>query len=292
MAAVQTETARRAGRRPVNTAMRILGILNVTRDSFSDGGRYLSPEAALARARQLLADGAAIIDVGAESTHPDAEAVSTDDEIARLTPVVRALKAEGATVSVDTHKAAVMRAMIALGADFINDVAALRDPAAVAAVRDTDARLILMHSTAATARAERQDVAADTIVERVLAFFEQRLAELDAAGVARDRLILDPGMGFFLGRDPAVSVAVLRNLSRLQALGLPVCVSTSRKSFIGALLGSPARPRPVDQRAAGTLATELWALAQGVDYIRTHDVRALHDAATLWNAIAARPAGG
>lgn len=272
--------------------MQILGILNITRDSFSDGGRYLSSETALAHARQLLADGAAIIDVGAESTHPDAEAVSADEEIARLTPVVRVLKAEGAAVSVDTHKAAVMRAMIALGADFINDVTALRDPEAVAVVRDADVRLILMHSTAATARAERQDVAAGTIVARVRAFFEQRLAELETAGIALSRLILDPGMGFFLGRDPAVSLAVLRNLPCLRARGRPVCLSTSRKSFIGALLGSPAQPRPVDQRAAGTLATELWALAQGVDYLRTHDVRALHDAAKLWNAIAARPAGG
>ncbi|MEW6199761.1 MAG: dihydropteroate synthase [Planctomycetota bacterium] len=276
----------------MNTAVQILGILNITRDSFSDGGRHLSSEAALAHARQLLADGAAIIDVGAESTHPDAEAVSPEEEIARLTPVVRVLKAEGAAVSVDTHKAAVMRAMIALGADFINDVTALRDPEAVAVVRDADTRVILMHSTAVTARAERQDVAAGTIVARVRAFFEQRLAELETAGIALSRLILDPGMGFFLGRDPAVSLAVLRNLPLLRALGRPVCLSTSRKSFIGALLGSPAQPRPVDQRAAGTLATELWALAQGVDYLRTHDVRALHDAAKLWNAIAARPAGG
>lgn len=276
----------------MNTAVQILGILNITRDSFSDGGRHLSSETALAHARQLLADGAAIIDVGAESTNPDAEAVSPEEEIARLTPVVRVLKAEGAAVSVDTHKAAVMRAMIALGADFINDVTALRDPEAVAVVRDADTRVILMHSTAVTARAERQDVAAGTIVARVRAFFEQRLAELETAGIALSRLILDPGMGFFLGRDPAVSLAVLRNLPLLRALGRPVCLSTSRKSFIGALLGSPAQPRPVDQRAAGTLATELWALAQGVDYLRTHDVRALHDAAKLWNAIAARPAGG
>lgn len=272
--------------------MRILGILNITRDSFSDGGRYLSSATALAHARQLLADGAAIIDVGAESTHPDAETVSAAEEIARLAPVMRALKAEGATVSVDTHKPAAMRAMIALGADFINDVTALRDPEAVAAVRDADVRLILMHSTATTARAERQDVDAETIVEHVCTFFERRLAELESAGVARERVVLDPGMGFFLGRDPAVSLAVLRNLPRLQALGRPVCVSTSRKSFIGALLGSPAQPRPADQRAAGTLATELWALAQGVDYTRTHDVRALRDAATLWHAIARMPTSG
>ena len=263
----------------------ILGILNITRDSFSDGGRYLDPDAALWHARRMLADGADVIDVGAESTNPDAEGVPAEEEIARLTPVVAALKADGARVSVDTHKAEVMRHVLALGADYINDVSALRDPDAVNAVRDSDAKLIIMHSTASRARAERVEIDATAIVDRIIAFFQMRMKELNAAGIARERLILDPGMGFFLGSNPATSTAVLRDLPRIAALGCPVLVSTSRKSFIGALLGSANQPRPVDQRAAGTLATELWSAQHGAAYIRTHDVRALRDALNLWRAL-------
>ncbi len=266
--------------------MQILGILNITRDSFSDGGRYLDADRAIAHARQLVADGATFVDVGAESTHPDAEDVSAADEIARLTPVIKALRADGIGVSVDTYQPAVISAALELGAEIINDVTALRDPAAVDVVRDHDARLILMHSTASAARAERGDVSARTIVDRIVDFFSGRIAELEHAGIARERLILDPGMGFFLGRDAAVSLAVLRNLDRIADLGLPVCVSTSRKSFLGAVLGTASHPRPVEQRAAGTLATEMWAAQHGVQYLRTHDVRALHDALTVWQAIA------
>jgi dihydropteroate synthase type 2 len=271
--------------------MEILGIVNVTRDSFSDGGRFLSPERAIAHARQLVADGASIVDVGAQSTHPDAEDVSEEQEIARLVPVIRALRADGRRVSVDTYRPEVIRTVLELGVEIINDVTALRDPGSVAAIHDSRARVILMHSTAAGPRAERLDVSPATIVPRIVAFFESRLAELEAAGIARERLILDPGTGFFLGRDPAVSLAVLRNLDRLAELGLPLCVSTSRKSFIGALLGTPAAPRPVDQRGPGTLATELWAAQLGVQYIRTHDVRALADALCLWQAIAQADGG-
>ncbi len=265
--------------------VQILGILNITRDSFSDGGRYLAPDHALAHARQLVADGADIIDIGAESTHPDAEDVPAAEEIARLAPVIAALRAEGVCVSVDTYKPAVMRAVLDLGVDLINDVTALREPDAVAAVRDSSARVILMHSTASGARAERADADPGMIVERIVAFFEQRIAVLGAAGLRRERLILDPGMGFFLGRDPALSLVVLRSLPQLAALGLPLCVSTSRKSFIGAVLGSATTPRPVDQRSAGTLATELWAALHGVRYVRTHDVRALRDVLRMWEAL-------
>ena len=264
---------------------KILGILNVTRDSFSDGGRYLHADAAVAHARQMVADGADIIDIGAESTHPDAEDVSADEEIARLAPVIERLKAAGIRVSVDTYKPAVMRQALGLGVDFINDVTALRDPEAVAAVRDVGARLIIMHSTASTARAERAEVDPETIIDRVIAFFERRVRELEQAGIARERLILDPGMGFFLSSNPGASLAVLRDLPRLAVLGCPLLVSTSRKSFIGALLGPPGSPRPAFARSAGTLATELWAAAHGAAYIRTHDVAALRDALTIWSAI-------
>jgi len=263
----------------------ILGIVNITRDSFSDGGRYLRVDQAIAHARQLVCDGAAIIDLGAESTHPDAEDVPAEEEITRLTPVVRALLADGVQVSVDTHKPLVMRAMLELGVHMINDVTALRDPEAVAAVRDWPVRVVLMHSTSPGPRAQRAEVEPVGLVERIVTYFRTRIAELEAAGIARQRLILDPGMGFFLGRDPRLSLTVLLNLDRIAALGLPVCVSTSRKSFIGTLLGTPDAPAPVDRRGSGTLATELWAYLHGAQYVRTHDVRALHDAIRLWRAI-------
>ncbi len=265
--------------------MQILGIVNVTRDSFSDGGAFITPEAAVRQAGQLAADGAAFIDLGAESTHPDAEDVSAAEEVRRLTPVAGALKQDGLRVSIDTYKPEVMGAMLELGVDMINDVTALADPAAVAVVRDANVPVILMHSTAQHARAERREVSAAGIVSRVVNFFRERIETLERVGVARERLILDPGMGFFLGQDPQVSVAMLRGLRELLQLGLPVCVSTSRKSFIGALIGGPEGPRAPAQRGAGTLATELWALSQGAEYVRTHDVRALCDAGRLWKEL-------
>ncbi len=276
--------------------MQILGIVNITRDSFSDGGRYLDPSAAVAHARALRAAGADILDLGAESTHPDGADVNAEEECARLAPVLTALKAESAVVSVDTSKPAVMRFALAHGADFINDVTALRDPESVAAVRAAPARLILMHSVVPQARARRSPLPGATppdpadLVAHIRDFFAERIATLTAAGIDRVRLILDPGMGFFLGPRPEHSLAVLRNLRALAALGCPLCVSTSRKSFIGALLGDAAGPRPVDRRAAGTLATELWAATQGADFIRTHEPGPLRDAWTLWQALA-RPTG-
>lgn len=265
--------------------MQILGIVNVTRDSFSDGGRFLTPAAAIEHAQRLLREGADIIDVGAESTHPDAEDVSAEEELRRLVPVVTELKAAGVVVSVDTYKPAVIAALLPLGVDLINDVTALRDPESVRVLRDSTARVILMHSLATTARATRQDVAPEEIVARICALFERRLADLEAAGIARERLILDPGMGFFIGRDPAVSLTVLREMQALQRFCLPLCICTSRKSFIGELLGAPGTPRPPGERGAGTLATELWAAQHGAAYIRTHAVGPLRDAWRMWNAV-------
>ncbi len=280
--------------------MHIVGILNVTRDSFSDGGRYLDPDAAVAHGLELSSAGAAIIDVGAESTHPDADDVPDDEQIRRLTPVVRQLKAEGVTVSIDTHRPAVMAAMLELGADWINDVTALADPEAVAVLRASDARIVLMHAMrtprnnggGSPARAEAIDTDPDAIVPRIEQFFRQRLESLADAGIDPSRVVLDPGMGFFLGRDPAVSLRVLRALPKLRELGRPLWVSTSRKSFIGQVLGTSDEPRPTDRRAAGTLATELWAASHGAEYIRTHDVAALADAWRLWQAIERQPAPG
>ncbi|MBP9024967.1 MAG: dihydropteroate synthase [Phycisphaerae bacterium] len=265
--------------------VQILGILNVTSDSFSDGGRFLDTADAVAHGRQLIADGADIIDIGAQSTNPDAEYVTAQQELERLTPVVEQLRADGIRISVDTFRPQVMRAMVAGGAEFINDVTALRDPEAVAAVRDCGARVILMHSTAAAARAERADVSPAGMVDRILAFFERRLAELEAAGIERQRLIIDPGMGLFLSRDPQASLAVLRELPRLARFGTPILVSTSRKGFIGDLLARGGQRAPAAQRGAGTLATELWAVLHGAAYIRTHEPRPLREALRVWRAI-------
>jgi len=274
------------------TIARILGIVNVTRDSFSDGGKSLDPDAAVAHARRLVADGADVVDLGAESTHPDSEDVSAEEEIARLVPVIRPLKADGIRVSVDTYKPAVIRKLLELGVDYVNDITALRDPESIATVRGRDVKLIIMHSRAAAARAERAAADPATIVDEIIHFFEQRIAALTSAGIARQRLILDPGMGLFLGSNPEASLAVLRDLERLHRFDLPLLISTSRKSFIGAVLASTEAPRPVDQRGSGTLATEIWALMHGAAYIRTHDVRALRDAMTVISAIAPTSAGG
>ncbi len=258
----------------------ILGIVNVTRDSFSDGGRYLEPSAALDHARRLVADGAAILDVGAVSTHPDSEDVTEAEELRRLEPVVGELVGDGLRVSVDTWRPAVMRRMAEIGAELINDVRALAEPGAIEAVRDTDCRLVLMHSTSNRGRATRAELPVPDIVDRVLAFFRERLACLEDADIAVGRVVIDPGMGFFLSSDPAPSLAVLRHLPRLRSLGCPVLVSTSRKSFLGTILG-----RPVGERGPGTLATEIHSWRAGADYIRTHDVRALSDALRVLRAI-------
>ena len=255
----------------------IFGILNVTRDSFSDGGRWLEPAAAIERGLELLDDGADVVDVGAASTHPDSEEVPAAEELRRLEPVLAALLERRARVSVDTWRPEVVAAVVAMGVEFVNDVTALRDPRSVAALAGSRTRVVLMHSTAL---APAEPASGTPVAERIAAFFEQRLDSLGAAGLGRERFVLDPGMGFFLSPDPAPSLQVLEQLPRLRELGLPLLVSTSRKSFLGAVTG-----RGVHARGAATLASELWAWRQGVDYLRTHDARALRDGIAVWEAI-------
>lgn len=273
----------------------IFGIVNVTRDSFSDGGRFLEADEAVRHGLRLVAGGADYLDIGAESTHPEAEDVPAEVEIARLTPVITRLRERGIGISVDTTKPAVMRAVLPLGVAFINDVSGFADGESVRAVRDAAVRLIVMHARHRSehARAERIESDAGTIVNQVCEFFRRRTAELIAAGIAAERLVLDPGMGLFLGSDLAVSLAMLRGLPKLAELGFPLLVSTSRKGFIGALLGAEdqrrdaGRPavRPAAERGAGTLATELWAVRQGAGFIRTHDPGQLRDALTIQTAL-------
>ncbi|HEU4418958.1 MAG TPA: dihydropteroate synthase [Planctomycetota bacterium] len=259
------------------------GIVNVTRDSFSDGGRFLRPEAALEHANRLLADGADVLDVGAESTHPDAEDVSADEELRRLQPVVEQLLERGATVSIDTCKPVVMRAMTALGVHWLNDVGGFRHPAAMeaAAAAPAKVRFVVMFSRSQGPRAGRPDADAAPVLRELHAFFAERLQSFAAAGIARERLVFDPGMGFFVGRTAAPSLEILKRLSELRAFGVPLLVSVSRKSFLGEVTG-----RPVAERGPATLAAELWALRNGASFVRTHDVAALRAAWAVEQAIA------
>jgi dihydropteroate synthase len=264
---------------------RILAILNVTRDSYSDGGRFfpggaLDPSLAVDAALAMVADGAARIDVGAQSTQPDSEDVPAAEEIRRLEPVVGELVARGVEVSVDTSKPEVMRPVLELGARCINDVAALREPGALEAVAASRCDVILMHSTAAGARAERAVIGERDWVARIRGFLEERLEACRRAGIARERLILDPGLGLFLSRDRAASFTVLKRVRELRELGCPLCLSPSRKGFLGELVG-----RKAGERGAASLAAELWCASQGVEWIRAHDVRPLADALAVMRAI-------
>ncbi len=262
----------------------LFGIVNVTRDSFSDGGRFLAPDAAIAHGRRLLAAGAEVLDIGAESTHPDAEDVAAADELARLEPVVRTLLREGAVVSVDTHKAAVMQVMTRLGVQWINDVRGFRSDGSLeaAAAAPSHVRFVVMFSRTAGARAERAESGAHDVMREIHDFAAERVRAFASVGVARERLVLDPGMGFFLGDTPAPSLVVLNRLGELRRHGLPLLVSVSRKSFLGAITG-----QPVGERGPATLGAELWAVRQGATFVRTHDVAGLRAALAVERAIGA-----
>ena len=264
----------------------IFGIVNVTMDSFSDGGRYLHAEKAVAHAERLRLAGADVLDLGAESTHPDAEDVAASEEIRRLEPVVGALVEQGAAVSIDTTKAEVMRAMVGVGATWLNDVNGFRDPEAlsVAGSCDDHVRFVVMYSRSSKARAERAARASGDLIAELRAFFAERRAAFEAVGVAADRVVFDPGMGFFLGSDAEPSLTVLRGLRELTQDAGPMLLSVSRKSFLGEVAGSP-----VSQRGPATLAAELWAARHGAGFIRTHDVKALTDALRVQQALSELP---
>lgn len=242
-----------------------MGVLNVTPDSFSDGGRWLDPAAAVAHGRDMAADGADIIDVGGESTRPGARPVPEDEELRRVLPVVEALADEGLVVSIDTRKAAVARAAVAAGATMINDVSS--ELWAVAA--DTGAAWVAMHMPADPA-VMQQHAHYDDVVGEVRDYLVQRAAKAKAAGV--ERIWIDPGIGF--GKTAAHNLSLLRRLGELVNTGFPVLVGTSRKSFLGRLAaGSSGEPAGPDDRLEGTVATTTWAVAQGADVVRVHDVR-------------------
>ena len=249
--------------------MKILGILNITDDSFSDGGKFLSPDAARAHGEAMLGEGADILDIGAASSNPDAKSVAPDTEIARLACVVPALKAKGASISIDSFVPQVQRWALVQGADYLNDIHGFAEPSLYPDLAGARARLIVMHAIQGQGIATRADVPPGEIFARTVSFFEQRIPALTGAGIARERLILDPGMGFFVGSAPENSLTLLRRLPELRdRFGLPLLVSVSRKSFLRRIVGqSDAASLPV---LAASLAAELFAAAQGADYLRTH----------------------
>jgi dihydropteroate synthase len=253
-----------------------MGVLNVTPDSFSDGGDFLEPSAAVAHGRRMAAEGAGLIDVGGESTRPGAEPVGVEEELRRTVPVVEALHAAGtAPVSIDTYKAVVARAAIAAGAVFVNDVTALRGDADMAGVvADAGVDLCLMHMLGEP-RTMQQDPRYDDVVSDVRAFLEERLAFAVAEGVAEERVWLDPGIGF--GKTVEHNLELLRRLDEIVAIGRPVVIGTSRKSFLGKLAGG----RPAYERLPGTIATNVMALERGASVFRVHDVAPVADALAI-----------
>ena len=259
---------------------KIVGILNITSDSFSDGGLYLEPQAAIVRAKQLISQGADFIDLGAESSRPGAQKVPDQEQIERLTPVIQALVGEKISLSVDTYRPEVIQKVLELGVEMINDITALKDPAAVEIVKRYNIPAVIMYSRSPGPHADRMFRDHRGLLEEITAFFAERIAALTREGIHRENIILDPGMGFFLGGNPEPSLTVLKHLKELRRLGCRLYLCTSRKSFIGSLI-----QRPVPQRDAGTLATEIWAGLQGVDFLRTHEVEPLRDALTILQAI-------
>jgi dihydropteroate synthase len=258
-----------------------MGIVNVTPDSFAGDGVNTTPRAAIAQAYRFVDDGADLIDIGGESTRPGAAYVPDDEEIARVLPVVEGLLHIGVPLSVDTRKPAVMRAVLAAGADMINDVAGFADPASIAAIAQSAAALCVMHMQGEPATMQRSPVYRDVVAD-VRAWLQDRVMALRAAGVAVDRLVLDPGIGF--GKTIEHNLALLRGLHALADDGLPILVGLSRKSLVGALTG-----RAVGDRMAGSVAGALAAVARGASILRVHDVAATCDALKVWLAIAGEP---
>ncbi|MDO8810431.1 MAG: dihydropteroate synthase [Gallionella sp.] len=255
----------------------VMGIVNVTPDSFSDGGQHLLRDAAVAHAQQLIAEGADIIDIGGESTRPSAQPVSIQQELDRVLPIIEALHGAPVPISVDTCKPQVMQAAIAAGVQMVNDINSLQDAAAMNAVAAGNVAVCLMHKQGnpqtMQARPHYQDVVAE-----VCEFLRGRIAAATAAGIGRERIVIDPGFGF--GKTLEHNLALLRGLEKLAGLGVPVLAGLSRKSMLGALTG-----QDVGQRMPASIAAALLAVQRGASIVRVHDVRATVDALKIWNAV-------
>jgi dihydropteroate synthase len=254
----------------------VMGVLNVTPDSFSDGGRFASLEFAVSRAEEMILDGVDMIDIGGESSRPGAPSLSLDEELRRVMPVLYALREMGKPLSVDTYKPEVMREAIIAGADMINDINAFRAPGAIDAVLGSDCGLCIMHMQATPETMQQNPVYTD-VVREVIDFLRDRIDAMVAAGIDRERLCVDPGFGF--GKTVEHNYALLRGIAQMRdELDLPVLAGLSRKSMIGAITG-----RPVEQRMAGSLAGALAAVAHGARIVRVHDVAETVDALKVWH---------
>ena len=261
----------------------VMGIVNATPDSFSDGGRYKDTRAALEHAEQLLKDGAAILDVGGESTRPGADVVPAEEELARLTPVLKVLVRWQVPISVDTYKPEVMQAVLDLGVDIVNDIWALRQPGAeavVAAHPSCGVCLMHMHREPQSMQLHTMD---GDVMEVVTAFLAQRLQSLQALGVAAQRMVLDPGIGF--GKTVAQNFRLLARQADLQRLGRPVLAGWSRKSSLGAVLAQEGQTPEPSQRQTGSVAAALLAVERGAAVVRVHDVKDTVDALKVWRAM-------
>ncbi|TAK72049.1 MAG: dihydropteroate synthase [Betaproteobacteria bacterium] len=255
-----------------------MGVVNVTPDSFSDGGRFLDPAAAIAQARSLIEEGADLVDIGAESSRPGATAVvSADEELRRLVPVLRGLRDVHVPLSVDTIKPEVMRAALAEGASMINDINALRAPGALAAVAGADAAVCLMHMQGTPGTMQQHPRYGDVVAE-VKAFLRERIRAARDAGIAPERIVIDPGFGF--GKSLEHNLELLRRLREFDALGVPVLAGWSRKSSLGKLTG-----KSVGDRLAASIAAALIAAQNGARILRVHDVAATRDALSVLAAV-------
>lgn len=257
---------------------KLMGVVNVTPDSFSDGGLYLDPEAAIAHGRELVEAGADILDVGGESTRPGAEEVAASEELPRVVPVIEGLRGVASRISIDTSKAAVASAALDAGAEIVNDVTALRgDPEMAALCAERGCVVVLMHMVG-NPRTMQEDPRYDDVVADVKAFLAERLEAAVAAGIPEEGIWLDPGIGF--GKTVAHNMELLRRLGELRELGQPLVVGTSRKSFIGRIDGSPP-----EERLGGTIASSVLAAVEGAEVLRVHDVAEVRQALTVAAAV-------
>ena len=257
----------------------VMGILNVTPDSFSDGGHYLDAGRAIAHAKAMVAEGATLIDIGGESSRPGAVPVPAEEELSRVVPVIRALAgAVDVPLSVDTYKACVARHALEAGAHLVNDITALHGDAEMAAtVAEMEAGVILMHIQG-TPRTMQLAPHYDDVVGEIRQWLQERVQLAEASGIASERIIADPGIGF--GKTTAHNLEILKRLDAFRELGKPMLIGTSRKAFIGTVLDLP-----LDERGEGTVATVCWAIAHGADIVRVHDVKTVSRAARMTDAL-------
>ena len=255
----------------------VMGIVNVTPDSFSDGGRHLLRDTAIAHAQQLIAEGADLLDIGGESTRPGAQTVSVQQELDRVLPVIEGLHGVSVPLSIDTCKPEVMRAALAAGVSMVNDINALQQAEALAAVVASNAAVCLMHKQGQPQTMQLQPHYQNVLSE-VMDFLRTRIAAVEAAGVARDRIVADPGFGF--GKTLAHNLTLLRDLDKFSELGVPLLAGLSRKSMLGVITG-----QGVEHRVSASVAAALLAVQRGASIVRVHDVRATCDALKIWQSV-------